>query len=264
MGKFSVGTFIPVDSPIHRLDPRVKIVSVLILLVLLFLTNSIVKFIPYIFLTAFLFYLSRLPLKVLIKGIKPVLFLLSFAFVFQIFFTPGEIIFKLSFISVTKEGLNLATVITLRLLLLVFLTNLLTFTTSPVAVTDGIEELLKYFKFLRVPSHEIAMTMSISLRFIPTLFEEADRIMKAQMARGAEFGTGKFLQRIRSYIPLVVPLFVGVFRKAEELAIAMESRCYRGGEGRTRMKSLKLRFEDYFAGIIVLAFALLNIAWGWF
>jgi len=123
---------------------------------------------------------------------------------------------------------------------------------------------LKYFKFLRVPSHEIAMTMSISLRFIPTLFEEADRIMKAQMARGAEFGTGKFLQRIRSYIPLVVPLFVGVFRKAEELAIAMESRCYRGGEGRTRMKSLKLRFEDYFAGIIVLAFALLNIAWGWF
>lgn len=258
---FGLGTFVPIDSPIHRLDPRVKIVSVVILLVFIFVAGSIERLMPYILFTLFLFYLSRIPFKLFLKGIKPVLFLLAFAFFFQIFFTPGEVLFKLGFLSITKEGLKLATLIAVRLLLLVFLTNLLTFTTSPVAITDGIEELLKPFKFLGIPSHEIAMTMSISLRFIPTLFEEAERIMKAQMARGAEFGSGGFFQRIRSYIPLVVPLFIGVFRKAEELAIAMESRCYRGGEGRTRMKSLRFGSGDYIASAVVSAFILFTLFW---
>jgi len=214
--------------------------------------------------TGILFYLSKIPIKAVLKGLKPILFLLLFAFLFQIFFTPGTVWFKIGFLAVTKEGVNMALLIGLRLVLLVFLTNLLTFTTSPVSITDGMEELLKFFKFLKVPSHEIAMTMSISLRFIPTLFEEAERIMKAQMARGAEFGTGRFLERIRSYIPLVIPLFIGVFRKAEELAIAMESRCYKGGEGRTRLKKLKLEARDYIAMVIVILFLVANVMWGWF
>lgn len=258
-----MGTFIPLDSFIHRLDPRVKIVSIVALIAFIFIADSLFRLLPYLIFVLFAFYLSKLPFRVLVKGLKPILFLLSFAFLFQVFFTPGEILLKIGFLSVTKEGLTLAMVITLRLILLIFLTNLLTFTTSPVSITDGVEDLLSFFKFLKVPSHEIAMTMSISLRFIPTLFEEAERIMKAQMARGAEFGTGKFFERVRGYIPLVIPLFIGVFRKAEELAIAMESRCYRGGEGRTRIKRLKLESRDYLAITVILIFLSFNIVWKW-
>lgn len=256
-----MGTFIPLDSLIHRLDPRVKIASVIAIIAFIFIADTFYELLPYLVFVLFSFYLSKLPLKVLIKGLKPILFLLSFAFLFQILFTPGETLLSIGFLSITKEGLTLAMIIALRLILLVFLTNLLTFTTSPVSITDGVEELLSFFKFLKVPSHEIAMTMSISLRFIPTLFEEAERIMKAQMARGAEFGTGKFLERIKGYIPLVIPLFIGVFRKAEELAIAMESRCYRGGEGRTRLKKLKLARRDYLAIIVISLFLTFNTVW---
>ncbi|MCX8128102.1 MAG: cobalt ECF transporter T component CbiQ [Synergistetes bacterium] len=260
---WGIGTFIPLDSLIHRLDPRVKIVSVVILIIFLFTANSLPELIPYLALSLLLFYLSKISFKALIKSLKPILFLLIFALIFQVFFTPGEVLLKISFLSITKEGLNLALVIGLRLILLVLLTNLLTFTTSPVSITDGIEDLLKILKFFRIPSHEIAMTMSISLRFIPTLFEEAERIMKAQMARGAEFGTGKFFERIKGYVPLVIPLFIGVFRKAEELAIAMESRCYRGGEGRTRIKKLHLAARDYVAIIFIFIFLFLNITIKW-
>ncbi len=263
LANLKIGAFIPADSPIHRLDPRFKIVSTLILLTFLFLVGSPYRLIPYLIFTIALFYLSKISLYMLLRGIKPILFLLVFAFIFQIFFTPGKVLIKLGFLSITEEGLRSGTLISFRLLLLVFLTNLLTFTTSPVEITDGIEELLKFLRFAKVPSHEIAMTMSIALRFIPTLFEEADRIMKAQMARGAEFGVGGFVKRIKSYIPLVIPLFVGVFRKAEELAVAMETRCYRGGVGRTKMKKLKLKRLDY-VGIVVLAlFLLANSVWEW-
>ena len=237
--------------------------STLVLLTFLFLVSSPYKLIPYLIFTIMLFYLSKISFYTILRGIKPVFFLLAFAFIFQIFFTPGEVLVRLGFLSITKEGLNSGILISFRLLLLVFLTNLLTFTTSPVEITDGIEDLLKFLRFAKVPSHEIAMTMSIALRFIPTLFEEADRIMKAQMARGAEFGVGGFTKRIKSYIPLVIPLFVGVFRKAEELAIAMETRCYRGDVGRTKMKKLKLKRLDYAGILILLLFLLISSLWGW-
>ena len=228
----------------------------------LFFINT---FIPYIFVAIYLFIIIKignLPLKVVLKGLKPLRWILLITFVINIFFLPGEPLFKLGFLTISKEGLKTACLMAIRLMFLVLGTSLLTYTTSPIELTDGIEALLKPMKKIGVPSHEIAMMMTIALRFIPTLIEETDKIMKAQMARGADFESGNIIKRSKNLVPLLVPLFVNSFRRADELATAMEARCYRGGVGRTKMKVLVLEKYDYaiFLGNIVFFLILILAA----
>ncbi|OLS02112.1 energy-coupling factor transporter transmembrane component T family protein [Tissierella creatinophila] len=240
----TIGQYFPGETIIHRLDPRIKISIIVMFITSLFFVN---RFFPYIFIVAFILIaisLSKVPIKFIIKGLRPLMFIILITFLINVFMTKGEVIFTLGPLSVTKEGLSQATFMALRLVFLVTGTSLLTLTTSPISLTDGIEELLKPFKRIGLPSHELAMMMTIALRFIPTLLEETDKIMKAQMARGADFESGNIIKRAKNLVPLLVPLFVNAFRRADELAIAMEARCYRGGEGRTRLNELKLDKKD--------------------
>lgn len=240
----TIGQYFPGDTIIHKLDPRVKILVVMMFIVSLFFVDS---FFPYIFVVFFMvgtIYLSKIPIKFILKGLKPLIFIILITFAINVFMTKGEVLLALGPISITKEGLIQASFMALRLVFLVTGTSILTLTTSPISLTDGIEELLKPFKRIGLPSHELAMMMTIALRFIPTLLEETDKIMKAQMARGADFESGNILKRAKNLVPLLVPLFVNAFRRADELAIAMEARCYRGGEGRTRLNVLKLDRKD--------------------
>jgi len=242
-----LGQYYPVDSPIHRLDPRTKIVMAIIYIVVLFLVRGVPA---YGVLTAFsvgAILLSRVPGRLVLRTLRPILFILAFTLVLHVFFTKGEPLFTLGPLTGSREGLVQGAFMASRLLLLISTTSLLTLTTSPIALTDGIEALLRPFKPLGIPAHELAMMMTIALRFIPTLLEEADKIMKAQMARGADFESGNIVKRAKGMVPLLVPLFVGAFRRADDLALAMEARCYRGGENRTRMKQLRLGLADYAA-----------------
>lgn len=241
----TIGQYFPGESIVHRFDPRLKIITMIFFIISLFFINT---FIPYIFVAIYLFIIIKignLPLKVVLKGLKPLRWILLITFVINIFFLPGEPLFKLGFLTISKEGLKTACLMAIRLMFLVLGTSLLTYTTSPIELTDGIEALLKPMKKIGVPSHEIAMMMTIALRFIPTLIEETDKIMKAQMARGADFESGNIIKRSKNLVPLLVPLFVNSFRRADELATAMEARCYRGGVGRTKMKVLVLEKYDY-------------------
>lgn len=249
----TIGQYFPGESIVHRFDPRLKIITMIFFIISLFFINT---FIPYIFVAIYLLTIikiANLPLKVVLKGLKPLRWILLITFVINIFFLPGEPLFKLGFLTISKEGLKTACLMAIRLMFLVLGTSLLTYTTSPIELTDGIEALLKPMKKIGVPSHEIAMMMTIALRFIPTLIEETDKIMKAQMARGADFESGNIIKRSKNLVPLLVPLFVNSFRRADELATAMEARCYRGGVGRTKMKVLVLEKYDYaiFLGNIV-------------
>lgn len=249
----TIGQYFPGESIVHRFDPRLKIITMIFFIISLFFINT---FIPYIFVAIYLLIIikiANLPLKVVLKGLKPLRWILLITFVINIFFLPGEPLFKLGFLTISKEGLKTACLMAIRLMFLVLGTSLLTYTTSPIELTDGIEALLKPMKKIGVPSHEIAMMMTIALRFIPTLIEETDKIMKAQMARGADFESGNIIKRSKNLVPLLVPLFVNSFRRADELATAMEARCYRGGVGRTKMKVLVLEKYDYaiFLGNIV-------------
>ncbi|KGF33440.1 transporter [Peptoniphilus lacrimalis DNF00528] len=249
----TIGQYFPGESIVHRFDPRLKIITMIFFIISLFFINT---FIPYIFVAIYLLVIikiANLPLKVVLKGLKPLRWILLITFVINIFFLPGEPLFKLGFLTISKEGLKTACLMAIRLMFLVLGTSLLTYTTSPIELTDGIEALLKPMKKIGVPSHEIAMMMTIALRFIPTLIEETDKIMKAQMARGADFESGNIIKRSKNLVPLLVPLFVNSFRRADELATAMEARCYRGGVGRTKMKVLVLEKYDYaiFLGNIV-------------
>lgn len=249
----TIGQYFPGESIVHRFDPRLKIITMIFFVISLFFINT---FIPYIFVAIYLFIIikiANLPLKVVLKGLKPLRWILLITFVINIFFLPGDPLFKLGFLTISKEGLKTAFLMAIRLMFLVLGTSLLTYTTSPIELTDGIEALLKPMKKIGVPSHEIAMMMTIALRFIPTLIEETDKIMKAQMARGADFESGNIIKRSKNLVPLLVPLFVNSFRRADELATAMEARCYRGGVGRTKMKVLVLEKYDYaiFLGNIV-------------
>ncbi|MGI6200996.1 MAG: energy-coupling factor transporter transmembrane component T family protein [Christensenellales bacterium] len=243
-----LGQYYPGKSPVHRMDPRMKISLVLFYIILIFFVKS---FVGYAFFFGFLFgaiAVAKVPVKMVLKSLKPLYFIIAFTFVLNVFFTPGEhVIWKWGIIKLTWEGLRQAVFMGIRLMLLVTGTSILTLTTSPVALTDGIERLLSPLKKLHFPVHELAMMMTIALRFIPTLLEETNKIMRAQMARGADFDSGKLMQRVKSMVPLLVPLFISAFRRADELALAMEARCYRGGEGRTRMKVLKLGKVDYIA-----------------
>ncbi|HHT70500.1 MAG: energy-coupling factor transporter transmembrane component T [bacterium] len=254
----TLGQYVPGDSLLHRLDPRSKIIGSMLYIVALFLLKSPAGYAVMTVFTAALVLLSALPLGYVLRGVRPVFYIVLFTLVLNFFLTPGQVVWKLGPLKATAEGIRLGIFMGWRLLLLVLTTSLLTLTSSPIALTDGIEYLLRPFKRLGVPAHELAMMMTIALRFIPTLLEETDKIMKAQMARGADFETGNIIQRARGMIPLLVPLFVSAFRRADELATAMEARCYRGGEGRTRLKELQFAGRDW----VALAASVLLLALG--
>ncbi|MDO4547809.1 MAG: energy-coupling factor transporter transmembrane component T [Clostridia bacterium] len=261
MVNITIGQFFPGTSVVHRLDPRMKIMLTLAMIVVVFLVKD---FLGYAFCFAYVIaaaLISSTRLKLMIKALKPLLFIIAFTFVLNVFFaTGGDVIFRLGFMTITSQGLSSAVFMALRLILLVFGTQLLTLTTSPIALTDGMESLFKPLSKLGFPAHELAMMMSIALRFIPTLLEEANKIMMAQKARGADFESGNLINRAKAMLPLLVPLFVSAFRRADELALAMEARCYRGGEHRTKMKVLKLsRLDWYAAGTMVALIALVAI-----
>lgn len=246
----TIGQYFPGDTIIHKLDPRIKILIVTMYIMTLFFVKS---FFSYIFILAFVLLtvkLSKVPLKFILKGLKPLRFIMIITFVINVFLTKGTIIFELGPITITEQGLRTGLFMILRLIFLVTGTSLLTLTTSPISLTDGIESLLSPFKVIGLPAHELAMMMTIALRFIPTLLEETDKIIKAQKARGADFESGNIIKRAQNLVPLLVPLFINSLRRADELAIAMEARCYRGGDNRTRLNELKLDKTDF----IILAF----------
>lgn len=257
----TIGQYIYKESPIHRLDPRIKILISLIFMVGIFLVDSFIGFGLVAIFVGTVIYLSKLPYKRVLRGLRPIVFIAVFTLILHLFFTPGgDVVFKVAFITIYEEGLYTGLFMVVRILLLILFTSLLTLTTSPIELTDAIEALLKPFQRIGVPAHELAMMMTIALRFIPTLMEEANKIMKAQQARGADFKTGNLLQKAKSLIPLLIPLFISAFRRADDLALAMEARCYRGGENRTRMNQLRYRFQDFIsfgiAIIVTLVFSL--------
>ena len=243
----TLGQFFPGSSPIHRLDPRAKLIALIVYIVALFLAVGWQTYLIAFLVLAAVVAVSTVKPRALLKGMKPVLFLLVFTAILNMFYTPGRELFHFWIFTMTYEGVARAFFMVIRILMLITATFLLTYTTSPLALTDGLEHLLSPLKKIRFPVHELAMIMSIALRFIPTLIEETDKIMSAQRARGADFDTGNLVQKAKALIPLLVPLFISAFRRADELAVAMESRCYHGGEGRTRMKQLRLVRRDYLA-----------------
>ena len=250
----TLGQYYPVDSVIHRMDPRTKLFGTMVFIISLFLANSIVA---YAVATVFLILavrISKVPFKFIVRGLKAVVFLLLISVSFNMFLTPGEPIFQIGFLKLTWEGLRTAGFMALRLIYLVLGSSIMTLTTTPNELTDAIEKLLGPLNKIHIPVHEIAMTMSIALRFIPILLEETDKIMKAQIARGADFESGNMLQRAKAMIPILVPLFVSAFRHANDLAMAMEARCYHGGEGRTKMKPLRYVSRDRVAYVIVILY----------
>ncbi len=256
MREITIGQYIPGNSVVHRLDPRTKIILTICYMVLLFLLNN---FWGYVFPVGFILMatvLSNVPIRYILKGLKPLLFIITLTFVLNSFMIKGRVIYEIGPLDITYEGLSQGAFMAIRLILLIVGTSLLTLTTSPIALTDGIERLLSPFKRIGVPAHELAMMMTIALRFIPTLLEETDKIMKAQMARGADFESGNLIKRAKNMVPLLVPLFISAFRRADDLAMAMEARCYRGGENRTRMKELYMTGLDIAAFGIFMAFVI--------
>ena len=252
----TLGQYFPGQSIIHRLDPRTKLIMLVVYIVALFLAESWVSYgLMFLFLVTVI-WLSTIPLKSILRGMKPLVMILIFTGVLNLFFTQeGGVIFHFWILTMTTGGLSRAVMMMSRILMLITGTFLLTYTTSPIALTDGLESLMKPLKKVGVPVHELSMMMCIALRFIPTLIEETDKIMCAQKARGADFETGSLMDRAKALIPILVPLFISAFRRADELATAMECRCYQGGEGRTKMKLLRYHLEDflsYGAGAVLL------------
>lgn len=259
----TLGQYFPGNSVIHRLDPRTKLVGLIVYIIALFTAGSWVSYgVMLVFLVGMVV-LSTIPVKALFKGMKPLVFVLIFTGLLNLLFTGGEtVLVTIWKINITLEGIIRAFFMVTRILMLISATFLMTYTTSPIQLTDGLESLLSPLKKIRVPVHELAMMMCIALRFIPTLIEETDKIISAQKARGADFETGSIFKRVRALVPILVPLFISAFRRADELATAMECRCYQGGEGRTKMKLLRYRRRDYLAyltqivllaGVIVVA-----------
>ena len=254
----TLGQYYPGNSFIHRLDPRTKILTTMLLIVAIFLANSAVGYGALCAMVLFIIAMSGLPFMLVLRSVKPLLFIILLTLALHAFMGQGEhILYQWKFIKVTEEGLRLGVQMAMRLILLLMISSILTFTTSPIVLTDGIEALLRPFRVVGVPAHELAMMMTIALRFIPTLMEETDRIIKAQTARGADFSGGNLLVKAKNMLPILVPLFISAFRRADDLAIAMEARCYRGGEGRTRMHQLAYRAGDVLA--FVFAFAMIGV-----
>ncbi len=253
----TLGQYFPGESILHRLDPRMKIILTLLYIVLIFMAKSMFSYVFLILSVAALIKISKLPVKPILKGVKPVLFVIAFTAVINIFWTTGEtVLVDWYFIHIYLEGIIFAVYMVIRIITLIMGTSiLLTYTTSPIDLTDGLEQLMEPLKKIKVPVHEFSMMMSIALRFIPTLIEETDKIMNAQKARGADFTSGNLLQRAKALIPILIPLFVSSIRRADDLATAMECRCYRGGSGRTRMKSLHYSSADF---VMLSAFVLVG------
>ena len=250
----TLGQYYPVDSVIHRLDPRTKLLGTLLFIISLFCMDSAWGYGLAALFLAMTIRLSKVPLKFMVRGLKAVLVLLLISVSFNLFLTPGREIFRLGFLKITWEGMRTALFMAVRLIFLVLGSSVMTLTTAPNELTDGLEKGLGFLKRVGVPVHEVAMMMSIALRFIPILIEEADKIMKAQMARGADFESGNIVQRAKSMVPLLVPLFISAFRRATDLAMAMEARCYRGGEGRTKMKPLRYHRRDRLAQLLLVLY----------
>ncbi len=255
----TLGQYYQTESIIHKIDPRVKLVGTIVFIVSLFLYDNMLG---YVCAAAFLFLViraSKVPFKFMIKGMKAIIFLLLLTVVFNLFLTPGEELFTVWKITVTKEGVKTAVFLAVRLVFLIIGSSVMTLTTTPNNLTDGMEKLMGPLKVIKLPVHEIAMMMSIALRFIPILLEETDKIMKAQIARGADFESGNLIKKAKAMVPLLVPLFISAFRRANDLAMAMEARCYRGGTGRTKMKPLVYKKRDYLAYLFMLLYLAIGI-----
>lgn len=259
----TIGQYYPADSLIHRLDPRVKLYGTVLFIISLFTFKS---FSGYLVAVAFLgsvIKISKVPLGYIMKGLKSIFMIMLFAVVFNVFFsTGGHVLFEFGIIQITVEGLRNAAFLGIRLILLVIGSSLMTYTTTPTQLTDAIEKVLGPLNKVKVPVHEIAMMMSIALRFIPILMEELDKIMKAQTARGADFESGKLMERVKALVPILVPLFISAFRRANDLAMAMETRCYRGGTGRTKMKPLTYKRLDFYGYSTVVIYFMLIVLVG--
>lgn len=259
----TLGQYYPEQSVIHRLDARTKILGTLLYIIEVFLVNSFAGFGLVILALGILIGISKVPVRFIFKGLKAVVFIILLTFVLNLFMFDGTVLWHWKFLTITYEGLYRSCFMALRLILLIIGTSMLTLTTKPMELTDGLEKLLKPFNRLGLPSHEIALMMSIALRFIPTLLEETDKIMKAQQARGADFESGSLIRRVKNMIPILIPLFVGSFRIAQDLALAMEARCYHGGVGRTRMKEIVFSRRDGVAGVLLVVFLGIVIASRW-
>jgi energy-coupling factor transport system permease protein len=245
MNSMIIGKYVPGNSLIHRMDSRSKLIMIFLFVFIVFLANNALTYLLLGLFTVVIVLLTKLPVNFLLKGLKPVLWIILFTFILHLLVTKeGDILLDLGFLRIYEEGLKQGIFISFRFLFLILMTTILTLTTTPIEITDGMESLLAPFKKLRLPVHELALMMSISLRFIPTLMEETDKILKAQMARGVDFTSGPIKNRIKAIVPLLVPLFISAFKRAEELATAMEARGYRGGEGRTKLRQLKWKFLD--------------------
>lgn len=259
----TIGQYVKGDSILHRLDPRTKIFGMLAIMVALFFVNNWIGLVYAAVVVFAVLYASQVPLKFYIRGVKPLRWILLFTAAIQIFLTPGEIIWQWGILHITAEGVRLAIFMCVRLVLLVMTTSVLTLTTTPIVLTDAVENLLSPFKRIGVPAHELAMMMTIALRFIPLLADETEKIMAAQKARGAAFDEGGLMDRARALLPILVPLFLSAINRASELAMAMEARCYHGGEGRTRLHELHYENRDRVAGILVALILALAVASRW-
>lgn len=259
----TIGQYYPANSKLHRLDPRVKIVCTLLFLISLFCFQNIWGYVIATVFLASIIRISKVPFKFIVKGLRPVIMLLMITVLFNLFLTKtGTVIFEVWVLKITDDGLRIAGFMTVRLIYLILGSSLMTFTTTPNALTDGIEKLLWPLRKIKLPVHEIAMMMSIALRFIPILLEETDKIMKAQIARGADLESGNIIQKAKAMIPILVPLFVSAFRRATDLAMAMEARCYRGGDGRTKMKPLVYQKKDYIAYAVMITYFVVAVLVG--
>lgn len=258
----TLGQYYQTDSVIHRLDPRVKLVTTICYIISLFIVDNLIGYLMAGIFLAVIIRMSRVPFKFMIRGMKSIVFLLIIAVVFNLFLTPGEVVVAFWKVQITREGIRTAVFMAIRLVFLIMGSSVMTLTTTPNNLTDGMEKLLGPLKIFKVPVHEIAMMMSIALRFIPILLEETDKIMKAQIARGADFESGNLIKKAKSLVPLLVPLFISAFRRANDLAMAMEARCYRGGEHRTKMKPLIYKKRDWIAYMTVACYLILCIVFG--
>ena len=252
----TLGQYYQTESVIHKLDPRVKLVGTILYIISLFLFNHFTGYIAAALFLITVIKLSRVPFRFMVRGMKAVVFLLLLTVVFNLLLTPGEALISFWKLTITREGVRISIFMAIRLMFLIIGSSLMTLTTTPYNLTDGMEKLMNPLKRLHVPVHEIAMMMSIALRFIPILMEETDKIMKAQIARGADFESGNLIRKAKAMVPLLVPLFISAFRRANDLAMAMEARCYRGGEGRTKMKPLQYKRRDYIAYGVILGYLL--------
>ena len=256
----TLGQYYPGESLVHKLDARIKIIATVAFIAAVFIVDNFYGFVIIMAALAAVIGISKVPLKFILRGLKPVFVIILFTFVLNLFMIRGEVLWSLGFLHITKQGLHTAVFLAIRLIFLIIGSSMLTLTTRPISLTDGIEKLLNPLKRFKVPAHELAMMMTIALRFIPTLMEETDKIMKAQQARGADFESGNLMRRIKALIPILMPLFISAFRIASDLAMAMEARCYRGDHGRTRMNAMKIQKRDIAAVALTLFFLAVTVA----